>query len=120
MADITLKAAYGSVVEDDEDGFLFVGFAEGEDDDEGYALFRQPLAGGPIWFEVSDGAFGAEAAIAGVRGTATGFEVTILPASRAAYGFAATVAVALGPDCEDGEAAVQALRGMLGALWADA
>ena len=52
MADITVKAAYGSVVEDE--GFLFVGFAEGEDEEEGYVLFRQPLEGGPVWFEVGD------------------------------------------------------------------
>ena len=44
MADITIRALYGSVVEDD--GHLFVGFAEGEDEDEGYILFRQPLGGG--------------------------------------------------------------------------
>ena len=30
MADIVVKAAYASVVEDDEEGMLFVGFAEGE------------------------------------------------------------------------------------------
>jgi hypothetical protein len=42
MADITIKAAYASVVEDDEEGFLFIGFAEGEAEDEAYALFRHP------------------------------------------------------------------------------
>ena len=36
MADITVKAAYGSVVEDDEDGLLYIGFAEGEDEDEDF------------------------------------------------------------------------------------
>jgi hypothetical protein len=41
-------------------GSLFVGFAEGEDEDEGYVLFRQALGGGPVWFEVSDETFGAE------------------------------------------------------------
>ena len=46
MADITIKAAYGSVVEDE--GFLFVGFAEGEEEEEGYVLFRQPMGGGPV------------------------------------------------------------------------
>ncbi|GAB1364762.1 hypothetical protein MASR1M32_39980 [Rhodobacter sp.] len=61
MADITVKAAYGSVVEDE--GFLFVGFAEGEGEDEPYALFRQPLAGGPVWLEVNDESFGAEDAV---------------------------------------------------------
>ena len=33
MADIEVTAAYGSVVEDE--GQLFVGFAEGEEEDEG-------------------------------------------------------------------------------------
>ncbi len=46
MADIVVKAAYGSVVEDEDEGFLFVGFAEGEDEEEGYVLFRQPIGGG--------------------------------------------------------------------------
>lgn len=115
MADITLTAAYGSVVE--EDGFLFVGFAEGEDEDEGYVLFRQPLAGGPIWFEVSDDTFGAEAAISAVRAGPDGFEVGIEPASRAAFGFAASVAVRIGAHCEDADQALEALRAMLGPLW---
>ena len=61
MAEITVKAAYGSVVEDE--GSLFIGFAAGEDADEGYVLFRQDLGGGPIWFEASDETFGAEDAI---------------------------------------------------------
>lgn len=60
MADIVVKALYASVVEDDEEGMMFVGFAAGEAEDEDYALFRQPLGGGPVWFEVNDEAFGAE------------------------------------------------------------
>lgn len=115
MADIVVQAAYGSVVEDE--GFLFVGFAEGEDEDEGYVLFRQPLEGGPIWFEVSDEAFGAETAIVSVTANRLGFEVVIAPPARAAFGFAATVAVRIGPDCEDAEQALAALRTLLGPLW---
>jgi hypothetical protein len=115
MADITVKAAYGSVVEDE--GTLFVGFAEGEDEDEGYVLFRQPVTGGPVWFEASDETFGAEDAIESVVAGPKGFEVTILPAKRAAYGFAAKIAVKVGPGCEDGQEAMEALQGMLGALW---
>ena len=46
MTEITVKAAYGSVVEDE--GSLFIGFAAGEDADEGYVLFRQDLGGGPV------------------------------------------------------------------------
>ena len=57
MADISIKAAYGSVVEDE--GQLFVGFAEGEDEEEGYVLFRQPVGGGLIFvcFAILLGAF---------------------------------------------------------------
>jgi hypothetical protein len=115
MADITVKAAYGSVVEDE--GLLFVGFAEGEEEDEAYVLFRQPSDGGPVWFEASDETFGAEEAIESVVAGPKGFEVTIRPEKRAAYGFAATVAVRVGPCCEDGPEALTALKGMLGALW---
>ncbi|WP_374391616.1 hypothetical protein [Tabrizicola sp.] len=115
MADITVKAAYGSVVEDE--GQLFVGFAAGEDADEGYVLFRQPLEGGPVWFEASDETFGAEDAIESAVAGPKGFEVTIRADKRAAYGFAATVAVRVGPGCEDGPEAIEALKGMLGALW---
>jgi hypothetical protein len=115
MADITIKAAYGSVVEDE--GLLFVGFAEGEEEDEAYVLFRQPVGGGPVWFEASDETFGAEDAIESVIVGAKGFEVTISADRRAAFGFAGSVAVRVGPGCEDGPAALAALKGMLGPLW---
>jgi hypothetical protein len=115
MADITVKAAYGSVVEDE--GMLFVGFAEGEDETDGYVLFRQPVGGGPVWFEASDETFGAEDAIESVMAGPKGFEVTIRPSMRAAFGFAATVAVRVGPGCEDGAEALAALKEMVGGLW---
>lgn len=115
MADITVKAAYGSVVEDE--GSLFVGFAEGEDDEEGYVLFRQSVGGGSVWFEASDETFGAEDAIEGIVAGPKGFEVTIRAEKRAAYGFARTIAVRVGPGCEDGAEAIAALKGMLGRLW---
>jgi hypothetical protein len=115
MADIIVKAAYGSVVEDE--GELFIGFAEGEDEDESYVLFRQPVDGGPVWFEASDETFGAENAIESVVVGPKGFEVTIRADKRAAFGFAATVAVRVGPACEDGPEAMAALKGMLGVLW---
>lgn len=115
MADITVRAAYGSVVEDE--GQLFIGFAEGEDGDEGYVLFRQALSGGPVWFEASDETFGAEDAIVAVVSGSKGFEVTIRPEKRAAYGFATTIAVRVGPGCEDGPETLAALQGMLGDLW---
>ncbi len=115
MADITVKAAYGSVVEDE--GFLFIGFAEGEEEDESYVLFRQPVGGGPVWFEVNDEGFGAEDAVAGVTVGPKGFEVAIKPELAVAFGWATGVEVKVGPRCEDGEAALEALREMLGALW---
>ena len=117
MADILVKAAYGSVVEDD--GVLFIGFAEGEDADEGYVLFRQPIGGGAVWFEASDETFGAEDAVEKIVVDPKGFEVTILPRKRAAFGFAGTVAVRVGPACEDGAEALAALKGMLGSLWVE-
>lgn len=118
MADITVKAAYGSVVEDE--GFLFVGFAEGEEEEEGYVLFRQPVRGGPVWFEVNDETFGAENAVAAVKAGPKGLEITLKPALAATFGWAGSVAVRIGPACEDAEPALAALREMLGDLWQEA
>jgi hypothetical protein len=117
MADITVKAAYGSVVEDE--GQLFIGFAEGEDEADGYVLFRQPLAGGPVWFEVNDESFGAEGAVDRVTASPKGLEITLRPAMAATFGWAGSVAVRVGPACEDGAPALEALRGMLGEVWRD-
>lgn len=112
--DLTLHALYASVVEDEEEGLLFIGFAEGEDEEEPYLLFRQPVAGGPVWFEIGDEAFGAEDALDSVRETPKGLLLTVRPAARAALGFVATIDLRLGPDCEDADPAVAALREMLG------
>jgi hypothetical protein len=117
VADITIRALYGSVVEDE--GQLFIGFAEGEDEAEGYVLFRQATDGGPVWFEVNDEGFGAEDAVASVRADAKGFEVTVRPGLAAAFGFARTIAVRIGPDCEDADSALLALRRMLDEVWLD-
>jgi len=110
---IEIKAAYASVVEDDEDGFLFIGFAEGEDEDEPYVLFRQALAGGPVWFEVSDESFGANDAAQSVAITPEGLTITIAPGAVAKLGFVSAVTVAIGPDCEDAAEGIAALRAML-------
>jgi hypothetical protein len=112
--DLTLRALYASVVEDDEDGLLFIGFAEGEDEEEPYLLFRQPLSGGPVWFEIGDEAFGAEDALESVTETPMGLVLTTRPETRAALGFVATIDLRLGPHCEDAAPAVAALREMLG------
>ena len=115
MADITIKALYGSVVEDE--GQLFVGFAAGEEEDEGYVLFRQPLDGGPVWFEVTDEGFGAEDAVERVHAGSKGLTITLKPDRAATFGWACSIEVRIGPDCEDAAPALAALREMLGELW---
>jgi hypothetical protein len=115
MADITIKAAYGSVVEDE--GQLFIGFAEGEDEDEGYVLFRQPLEGGPVWFEVNDESFGAEDAVALALAGQQGLTIMLKPEWAATFGWATSIEVRIGPDCEDAAPALDALQAMLGDLW---
>jgi hypothetical protein len=117
MADVTIHALYGSVVEDE--GYLFVGFAAGEDADEGYVLFRQPIGGGPVWFEVNDESFGAENAVERVTPAPKGLDILLRPDRAAAFGWARSIAVAIGPVCEDAEPALATLREMLGALWQD-
>jgi len=120
MADISIKAAYASIVEDDEEGFLFIGFAEGEAEDEAYALFRQPLAGGPVWFEVTDESFGAEDAIERVVAGPKGLEIHLRPAFAGRFGWAQTVAVKTPPGCEGKDEAFAALAAMLGPIWQQA
>jgi hypothetical protein len=115
MADITIKAAYGSVVEDE--GFLFIGFAEGEEEDEGYVLFRQPLEGGPVWFEVNDEGFGAEDAVETVTPNPKGIEIALKRDLAAQFGWATSVAVRIGPGTEDADEALAALAAMLGPRW---
>lgn len=117
MADISVTAAYASVVEDDEEGFLFIGFAQGEAEDEAYALFRQSLAGGPVWFEVSDESFGAEDALERVTAGPKGLDILIRPGKVSAFGWASTVEVKAGPDCEARDEAFAALATMLGPIW---
>ena len=112
MADITVKAAYATVA--DEDGQRFVGFVTA--DDEGYALFRQPLGGGPVWFEVTDEDFGAEDALAALSRTATGIEVALRPELAGRFGWAQSIAIRL-DRCDGAEAALAALAPMLGPLW---
>lgn len=119
MADIVVKAAYGSVVEDDEEGFLFIGFAEGEDDDEPYVLFRQPLTGGPIWFEVGDESLGAEDAVAAVARTDKGLDIHIRPEAVPHIGWAKVVSVRIGAYCEDAGDALAALQEMFGDRYSD-
>lgn len=115
MADIEVTAAYGSVVEDE--GQLFVGFAEGEEEDEGYVLFRQAVEGGPVWFEVTDEAFGAEDAVEAVLAGPVGLMIAIRPEKAGALGWASSVAVKIKPGADGRDEAFAALAGMLGPLW---
>lgn len=112
MADIELTAAYASVVEDEE--CLFIGFAEGEDEDEAYVLFRQSVSGGPVWFEATDESFGAYDAVESVRLTGDAIEITLHANSAPRFGWARSILVRLGPDCEDAGPALAALREILG------
>ena len=117
MADIEINAAYGSVVEEDEDGLLFIAFAEGEDDDGAYVVFQQPLDGGPVRLEVNDENFAAEDALESVSLEGDNLLLTISPKKTAKFGFAGTVSVGLGR-CEDRMETVAALRQMLGPIFA--
>ncbi len=116
MTELAFKAAYASVVEDPEEGFLFIGFAEGESEDETYVLFRQPLTGGPVWFELGDEAFGAEDALSSVKLAGKGMQIALRAEVSAKFGFASGVTVGLG-GCEDKDEALAALAAMLGAVW---
>lgn len=107
MTDLVVKAAYASVVV--EDGQRFVGFVDARD--EAYALFRQPVGGGPVWFEVNDEDFGAEEAVAGCAVGAEGLVITLHPAKAGRFGYASRVAVRL-KACEGAEAGLEALRQM--------
>lgn len=110
--DVEIHAAYASVVEDE--GTLFVGFPEGEDETDPYVLFRQEIPGGPVWFEMDDEFFGADDAVERLDWMGNGLTIHIAEAARARLGQVAIVAVNLPRDCEEaGEAAV-ALAQMLG------
>lgn len=115
MADLVVRAAYASLIEDEEENARFIGFAEGEEEDEPYVLFRQALDGGPIWFEANDENFGAEDAIEQVTRSAKGLDIVIRPASVSRLGWARHIEVRVGPACEDAEPALDALADMLGA-----
>lgn len=120
MADISIKALYASVVEEDEDNMLFVGFAQGEDEEEPYVLFRQSLDGGPIWFEVSDEDLGADDAVTELRLTREGLEIDLQGDLVQKLGLVHTFLVKIGPATEDADLAIDALRQMYGPLFKDA
>lgn len=107
MTELVVKAAYATVAE--EDGFVFVGFVDARD--EHYALFRQPRAGGPLWFEVNDEDFGAEDAVESARLGPDGLVLALHATKAGRFGYASRVAVRL-KTCEGAEAALARLRAM--------
>jgi len=117
MADLTIHAAYASVVEDEDEGLLFIGFAQGEEEDEPYALFRQPIGGGPVWFSVNDEDFGAEDAVLSITRDARGLTITLRPEHVASFGWAATIDIRIGPQTEDAAQAIAALHDVFGEIF---
>ncbi len=112
MSDITVKALYTSVVEDE--GQLFIGFVEGEDEDEPYVMFRRDAGGGPVWFEVSDETLGADDAVESVTRTERGLSILIDPLKASRFGMAREIVVKITGATENGEEAVEALRDLMG------
>lgn len=110
--DVEITAAYASVVEDE--GTLFVGFPEGEDETDPYALFRQDVAGGPVWFEMDDELFGADDAVERLVWTAKGLTIHLAVQARPRFAHVATIAITLPKDCEERSEAEAALAQMLG------
>ena len=113
MSDITVNALYASVVE--EEGQLFIGFVEGEDDDEPYVMFRRASGGGPVWFEVSDESLGADDAVESVTRTERGLSILIDPEKASRLASAREIVVKITPATENGEEAIEALRDLMGA-----
>ncbi|WP_149141189.1 hypothetical protein [Gemmobacter caeruleus] len=107
MSELVVKAAYASVTEVEGEGF--VGFVDARE--ENYALFRQPLAGGPVWFEVNDEDFGAEDAIAALALAEGSLTVTLRPERIGRFGYASRVAIRL-KSCDGAEPALARLRAM--------
>ncbi len=114
MADITFRPIYASVVEDADENLLSIGFAEGEDEDEPYLLFQQPMNGGPIWFEAGDASLGGEDVVETIQLTPKGLGIIIRDAALARTGWAREIAVNISPACESADEAITALRAMFG------
>jgi hypothetical protein len=111
-ADLIVRASLASVTV--AGGERLIGFAEG-DEDEPYALFTQATRGGPVRLEVNDALFAAEDAVRALVVGDGALNIEIDPPHRAAFGFARSVAILVGPRTEGLPAALVALRRMLGA-----
>lgn len=110
--DVEIIAAYASVVEDE--GTLFVGFPEGEDETDPYVLFRQDVAGGPVWFEMDDEFFGADDAVERLEWTVKGPVICLAEHARSRFAHVRVIAVSLPDPCEERAEAEAALAQMLG------
>lgn len=109
MADIEIRArAFWTDVEGDS---LAVGFAASEDPEDGYVVFEgRPGDRKGLYLEVSDEIFAAKDAVEAVEFTAEGFVLTIRPAMAAKLGMVHAVAVYVGADDDDGQAALAVLK----------
>lgn len=113
MADIEIRArAFWTDVEGDS---LAVGFAASEDPEDGYVVFEgRPGDRKGLYLEVSDEIFAAKDAVEAVAFTDEGFVVTIRPSMQAKLGMVAEVAVFVGAEDADGQAALAVLRRLVG------
>ena len=113
MADIEIRArAFWTDVEGDS---LAAGFAASEDPEDGYVVFEgRPGDRKGLYLEVSDEIFAAKDAVEAVAFTDEGFAVKIRPAMQAKLGMVAEVAVFVGADDADGQAALAVLRELVG------
>ncbi|MDR0807615.1 MAG: hypothetical protein LBE86_00540 [Gemmobacter sp.] len=107
MTELVIRAAYATVTT--EDDLRYVGFVDARD--EAYALFRQALPGGPVWFEVNDPDFGAEDAIETARLTPDTLTLLLRPAITGRFGYASIISIRL-KTCEAAETALAGLRAM--------
>ena len=112
-ADIEIRAR--AFWTDTEGGEHAVGFAASEDPEDGYVIFEgKPGDRKGLYLEVSDEIFAAKDAVESVVFSETGFVLTIKPAMQAKLGMVGEVAVFVGADDADGQAALAVLRGLVG------
>lgn len=111
-ADIEIRAR--AFWTDTEGGEHAVGFAASEDPEDGYVIFEgKPGDRKGLYLEVSDDIFAAKDAVEDVAFNADGFVLTIKASMQAKLGMVGTVAVFVGAEDADGQAALAVLRGML-------
>jgi hypothetical protein len=112
--DLTMKAAFASVEEDD--GVRVVAFAVSNDPEDGYVFVQQDMAdpAAPLYLEVSDEIFGAYDALESVDFGAGAVTLTIRPALVMRFGAVARVVVQTDAQTQGAEEAIAALKLMVG------